>query len=356
MMKKIVAIYRSPMAEVSLNDGKNNPSEFLYGVKRLIQSGQAEGIFIQRGRRNTLLRMILFLIEKPFCRTYILGLPLEIVFENLKVFKKNVISFGVNDALSFSLLVGKKLGLVKGPVIALLQSTSERYLKYFSKNKFAIWILKKILNEADHIFTLSESAKEQVCESFSLDKKNVTPFYFGVDYNFWSYGEFSNRENFILAVGNDVNRDYVTMINALSKDYNIKIVSKLKFKDDSVERLNNLSNHELCELYHKAKIVIAPSKKLLTESAGLSTTLQALSCGAIVVVSDSLPMRELFDRQGVYFYEPENENSLKKVVDNILKTDPKLLEEKSLKLREKIENELSTDKMEEQLIKIAKKL
>tara|TARA_Y100000590_G_scaffold470726_2_gene668712 strand:- start:25948 stop:26967 length:1020 start_codon:yes stop_codon:yes gene_type:complete len=306
---------------------EENPKEFLYGADQLIKEGKVDALFVSKGKRNTLLRKLLYLIEKPVALTYYLGMPLEIVLENWGKVKRSSMIFCINDAISFAVLFFKLLGLVNVPVVALLQSTSERHRKYFGKNKLAVWFLKKLIQKADLVLALSEPARSVLIDKFDLAPEKVRVFYFGVDNNYWSVFE-NEKEDFILSVGNDHNRDFKTLVSALADSYKLKIVTRLQVPDHkNIEVLNGISNDELRELYQKSALVVAPSKYIETESSGLSVTLQSMSCGSAVVASRSYAMEEIFkDGQNIFFYQAENHEELKVMVDQLFQNKHKILE------------------------------
>jgi len=325
-VSKPLIFYRFALAGDVLSEMENNPKEFLYGADGLIKEGKVDALFVSKGKRNTLLRKLLYLIEKPVAMLLYLGMPLEIVLENWSKVKKASVIYCINDAISFAVLFFKWLGLLNVPVIALLQSTSERHRKYFGKNKLAVWFVKKLIHQADLILTLSRPAMNEIIEKFEVDPKKIRPFYFGVDKEYWHEGA-SERDDYILSVGNDHNRDFNTLINSLSEKYKIKLVTKLSIqKYSNVEVLKGVSNEELRELYQKAALVVTPSRYVKTESSGLSVTLQSMACGATVVASESLPFKEIFDDNNIYYYEPGNIEGLREVVDLLMNDRSKTFE------------------------------
>jgi len=345
-MKKPVIFFRFGMIDKILKDIDSQPKEFLYGTGDLIKSDKLTPIYVEKNR-NTLLRKLLYIPEKLVSRTYILGMPFEIVLENVNTLKKSKAIFCINDAISFAVLFFKGLGLIKTPTITLFQSLSERHLRYFSGKPLAKKFVNYLLKQSDLILTLSSSSTNELISSFDIPKEKCDVFYFGTDNSFWKPSD-NQKEDFILSVGNDSNRDFNTLIDALAEKHKIKIVSRLKFKSHkNVEVLNGISNEELRELYQKAKYVVTPSKLILTESSGLSTTLQAMACGTPVIASDSLPFREFFGRnKSIFLYEPQNPNSLRETIEEIKESDYERIRVNAL---ETIQTKLNTDNMLNQI-------
>ena len=353
-MKKVLFPFRNNKLEEILNDSENQPKEFMYGSLELLKKNKHITFFnINRGKRSTILRKFLFIFEFIFVRKIRLGIPFEIFLEKINKYKDVDVIFCINDAISFSVLFWKKMGFIDAEIITLFHSLPERHNKYFSNSKLSIWIVKKLLSGSSKIIVLSSSAKYEMAKVFSIPFKKIEIFYFGADLNFWKYSLFNLRgRDYILAIGSDMNRDYQTLCQAVSGKYKMIIVSNKKIICNGVEVRSNISNKEVIDLYYGARIVVTPSVKLLNESSGLSTTVQAMACGTPVLISDSLPMRELFrEDEEIFYFEPENSISLGHKLEQIWDNES-LLKKVSLNARSKVDKELNNDNMVKQLEKI----
>jgi glycosyltransferase involved in cell wall biosynthesis len=318
--KKILVPFRFENLKHLLNNKTHSPTEFTYGFYDLSLKNQfiLDFVFELRGRNDTLVRKFFFLIEFPFAKITKLGLPLSIFFKHKKKYKNVDLIFCINDPISLSILFCKKFFFLKSKVITLFQSLTERNLKFYKNNIILKYMFRSLLNSSDQILVLSESAKNELQNYIGIDAGKIMVFDFGVDINFWTFKQTKKEDNdYILSVGNDMNRDFQTLINSLASYYKIKIVTKQKIVNENVEIYNNVTDIELRNLYQNARIVVIPSKKVMTESSGLSSTLQSMACGTPVVASFSLPFKEIFDdRTDILFFEPNNCESLKKIVDN----------------------------------------
>lgn len=353
-MKKILFPFRFNNLEEVLNDIDNQPKEFMYGCLELIKKYPDIDFFnVQRGARNTLIRKCLYPFELIFNKVTQLGIPFEIYLENRKSIHHAEIIFCNNDAISFSMLFWKKLGFIDAKVITLFQSLPERHNRYFKHNRLFVRFIKYLLSGSDKLLVLSSSAKSEMSKVFDVPSEKIEIFYFGADLSFWTYHEFKiDERDYILAIGNDMNRDFETLCNALSEKYKIIIVTGKKIKCKNIEIRSGLDNTEVKELYYGARLVITPSIKLLTESSGLSTTVQAMACGTPVVISDSLPMRELFtENSNILYFEPENVSSLSIKINEVW-DNQELLNVISINARNLIEKKFNSQKMAEQLERI----
>lgn len=320
-MKKVLFPFRFNNLKDIFNDPKNNPKEFLYGMYELKEKNvyDIDFVFESRSNKKGIRRKLLWLLEQPFVRAIKLGMPFGIYWFHKNKYKGVDTIVCINDAISFSILFWKKFGFIDSKVITLFQSLPERYNKYFKHRRCFIWIIKKILSQADTILVLSSSAKYELAKVFNISLDKIEVFYFGADLDFWKYKKYEiSKRNYILAIGNDMNRDYETLCRVVSNKYKTVIVSNKKIEYEGIEFKSNLTNEEVRELYYGARIVITPSIKLLTESSGLSTTVQAMASGTPVLISDSLPMRELFvENKEIFYFEPENKSSLEEKLNDI---------------------------------------
>ncbi len=357
MKKRVLFPFRFNNLEEIFKNPKSNPKEFLYGMYELKEKGiyDIDSVFEPRNNKRGIIRKLLWLLEQPFARVVKLGIPFGIYWLHKNKYKEIDTIVCINDAISFSILFWKKFGFIDSKVVTIFQSLPERYNKYFKHRSLFFKIIKNLLNHSDNILVLSSSAKYEIAKIFDIPLEKIEVFYFGADLEFWKYKEFNiEKRDYILAIGNDMNRDYETLCSAISNKYKTIIISNKNIKCESVEVRSNITNEEVRELYYGARLVITPSMKLLTESSGLSTTVQAMACGTPVLISDSLPMRELFkeDKEIAYF-EPENQDNLEKKISQVWSNE-QLLKTLSRNSRKKIEEKYNSLFMAEKLESLIK--
>ena len=189
---KILFIYRFDQITELIKDISSPvyPKEFLYGMDQLVDLysyGDISYINVQRGVRDTFLRKLCYLVETPFARKVILGMPVEIYLEHKRLIDSQDTIVCVNDAISFGILFYKMLGLIDGKVLALFQSLPER-LKHFRKRRWVINFISKLLSHADSVLTLSDYAKKPLIDTFRVPSGKLKSFYFGVDVDYWRPG------------------------------------------------------------------------------------------------------------------------------------------------------------------------
>lgn len=355
MNKKILIPFRSSLIKEVLEGGGDiqSPRDFSYGTYNLLAENEnIQYIVEEKGKTDTLKKKLLLMREKPFSKIIKLGKPLELYYEHKAEFADVDSVLCINDAISFAMLHCKKKGFIKSRVITLFQSLSERY-KYFKKFGFAKKMVADLLGYSDKILVLSSDAKQALIDHYSIEPERIVVFYFGIDDDFWSYKKYDFLEKeYVLTIGNDLNRDYRTFEAAVNQTYPAVAITKKRLHNSFIVKKNNLSFDEVKEAYYKARLVVIPVEKVKTESSGLSCTLQAMACGTPVLIADSPPMRELFvENEEIVYYEPGNSEDLAKKI-KMLWDNRDLLEKISQNAYQKIQNRFNYKNMEKQVAHI----
>jgi glycosyltransferase involved in cell wall biosynthesis len=180
------------------------------------------------------------------------------------------------------------------------------------------------------------SADREFCiGKFGLERDKTFVFAFGVDTDFWRPAENgSGNANWVLSVGSDPNRDYRTLLSAKITSP-LRIVTRLPIEvgdgRTDVEILKGSYNDAavtddvLREFYQKALCVVVPLQDCWQPS-GQSVTLQALACGAAVVLTRNRGLwapDSLVDGENCLLVPPADAGALTVAVDRI-KTNPEL--------------------------------
>lgn len=215
-------------------------------------------------------------------------------------------------------------------------------VKYFSGT------LKRSLEKADRIITVSEYSKERILEHFGTAfEDKITVIYHGCDLAQITEKpvEFKLPEEFLLFTGTlEPRKNLITLIKACSlarkKRSGLKLIlagekgwmfeeisrliSVLKLENDILIS-EYLSREELKFLYKKAKILVFPSHY---EGFGLPI-LEAANSELPVIASDLKVFREIFREFPVYFEKNDPEDLAEKI--------SMLLEDKTMYDRKKVE-------------------
>ncbi|MBU0596534.1 glycosyltransferase family 4 protein [Patescibacteria group bacterium] len=325
--KKVLFVYRySALKNIISGDGQvSGPTEFLWGMNFLDKEKfEIRWVNAPRTEKRTGIRKLTWFLEFPFGKFIKIGLPIEIPY----LFKKEIEwadeIICVNDPISLGILFSRFFGkFKKKKIYCIIMSLQER-IKYFNWFKPAVWFVSKLLNKADSLIILSDFVRGDFVYDYKIIREKVKTMYFGIDINFWKHDPEVKSEDFILSIGNDMNRDFQTLVRALPENIKLKIITKknVDIKDKSIEILSGISDEDLRELYNKSLFVVVPSIKLKNESSGLSSALQGMACGRPVILSDAPPMRELFiDNEDCLFYEPENDKDLANKMKSLLENE-----------------------------------
>ncbi len=170
-----------------------------------------------------------------------------------------------------------------------------------------------------------------VQQMFAVPQERLLVNQFGVDSHFWK-PDNTQVGDYILAVGNDVRRDYsllMELARRMQERFVVVTRQDLGELPPNVEQLRGdwhartLSDRGLRELYQKALLVIVPLQDSVQPS-GQSVCLQAMACGKPVVLTRTTGLwsQEMMqDSQNVLLVPPGNLTALQQAVSSLL-ADP----------------------------------
>ena len=309
-----------------LFDNKNFPSEFLYGYKELEKEGYNVSI-LEEVDISFKIKNYFFVKIINFISKIMFDFPIKMVLEFLlnKTHKQLNLANTVittTNSIGVSLSFLKAFGLVKSKIVFIymgLLNKKPNFLKYF--------ILKYIFRKVE-LLTISKE-EYKFLKSLFLDSK-VEYFPFGVDKEFWLPNPKLNKsEPYILAVGNDLARDWELLISSWEEGFpNLKIISSLPINNfkRNVEIIKGnwhsktLTDEEMRDLYCNSEFIIIPLKETLQPS-GQSTCLQAMSCAKAVIMTK---VQGIWDKnlmkhkENVFFIRSGNKLDLKNSVKTLV--------------------------------------
>lgn len=324
MKKKILFITKDTILKKMMENGEDmsGRAESLLGYNFLDpEKYEKSFVNLPRGEVKGFVGKFCHLLQKPFMKIVHVGIAIEAYPFFKKEIKAADIIFCVTDGIGLGLLLWKKLGFVKADVIIMIMGLPEK-IKYFDHVPFVRGLISALLKKAAFITTLSDCAGERLKEYFHLNGDRIKTFHYGADIDFWRPLPEIKKENFILSIGNDGNRDFKTLISALPENTPLKIITKLPITEnkDNVELIRDfLTNEKIREMHNQALFAVIPSIKLKEESAGLSSCLQIMATGTAVIISRAKALEELFiDGVDCLFYEPENANDLQEKIKTLL--------------------------------------
>ena len=273
-----------------LAESSRAPTEFFYGYQQL----QAHGIDVCMAEDSEIgmaapLPAFARLANKlsPFLG----GLPVGMLLSLLKASGERKLAdadviVATTNGIGLSLAMAKAMGRMQAPVLLLAMGVLPIRLSRIQRVLYPL-ILRHL-----HLVTISRG--EQTFLRELLPKQDIHYIPFGVDQQFWTPADNPPCGDYVLAIGNDRNRDWVTLVGAWSGDLpTLKIVTNLPVPTapENVEvirgdcRTSLLSDEKIRSLYQGARFVIIPLQDTIQPS-GQSACLQAMACARPVILSN----------------------------------------------------------------------
>ena len=341
-----------------LENLEKSPSEFFYCYKELINDGFGvellEELDLNIRLNNILINKCLNLFSK-----LIFNLPLNSIYSFItnKGYKKlrNADSIvTTTNSLGITMCIAKNLGLIKANILFINMGIFSKYPN-FAKLFFYKYLFKKTT-----LLTISKTEYQILNKLFNDVLIKYLPF--GVDESFW-YPRLKNSvKPYVLAIGNDLARDWQTLIKAWEEDFpTLKIITSLPISNlkKNIEVIKGnwhyetLTDIEMRDLYQDSEFVIVPLKETFQPS-GQSTCLQAMACSKAVLISD---IKGIWDKQllkhkeNIFFVKSGDKEDLNLGIRLFLK-DIKLRESIAKKGRQLIINHFNIVNMKNKLIKV----
>ena len=177
-----------------------------------------------------------------------------------------------------------------------------------------------------------EAELQPMREYFHLPEDAISVNLFGVDAKFWRPDPASVRD-IVLSIGNDGRRDFKTLVEAATQiPATVHIITKLPLPDVMPPNVihhrgswhdTELSDEHLRELYQRARAVVVPLQAS-NQPSGQSVTLQAMACGAPVVLTETEGLwsrEQMVDGRNVLFVRPGDSAQLAARVRELIGDD-----------------------------------
>lgn len=209
-----------------------------------------------------------------------------------------------------------------------------KHFPQWNSKAFVLWynfLVPRITKRAKHIFTVSQTVKEELQKELQLPFSKITVAYNGLSNTFLVLrNETVPKEKIILAVGSlNQRKNHHALIQAfqnanLSKDYQLVIVGgrhsifaheTLSIDTGRITVINDADDTALALLYNKAEITVSLSAY---EGFGIPV-LEGLYFGCKVLCSDIEVYHELFEGK-VYFCNQVDINDISTKLDDMVKS------------------------------------
>ena len=331
--------------------------EFFYGLD-LFDNKNINLEIIEPINNNFPPKIILIYLDKIFQKIFNLPVYMSVFFsiQNIKILLKTDKLILVNETTFCSLapLLWVIKLFKKIDVYVFVMGLYSKKLRFPFLKKVHFLLIKLFNSSAKKLMFLGEGELKKALKIHKYKKNKFLLFPFSIDTEFWNDiqqddkdDEIQTRDT-ILFVGNDGNRDaelFLRIVDNL-KEINFTAVTNIDILLDSkLPNLNvikgsygssSLSDTKLKQLYLNSKLVILPLKES-SQPSGQSVTLQALSCGRQVLISDTdgfWDRSNFKNNNNIYFVK---ENNYKSWSNRIIQV---LSDKENLKISQKNGQEL----------------
>jgi glycosyltransferase involved in cell wall biosynthesis len=278
-----------------LQHGMETPREFFYGLFDLHNAGLSAAMLSSSGRAPRALGLAADIVEQVFTLTSNFGArPLSARLRLADVGKAKVV---ISYTDGFSLSVGlARPSDPRRPIVVGgfhgLSDTEDRVAPW--ARPFARALIRRSLARLDHLFFFGPADREVAIETYGFARERTSIIEFGVDTEFWRPMPDVVPEDFVVAVGQDLNRDYELLAAAPGRHRTIivtrrairlpPVASHVTITPGDYFGSDSMSDDDIRRLYNRARAVIVPLKDVYQPS-GQSVTLQAMSCSRPVVLT-----------------------------------------------------------------------
>ena len=287
-MHKPVTAYLSKGGRGSRLENRG-PTEFLYGIAELNQSGQGIRLIdeAELGLDKLPHRNLWALANIVGYR--LTGIPVWMLVQLLRRSNRNALNQFQTILVttnSFGICLGllNRLGLLRAHIVFIAMGLVEQA----TARRIAITyrsLLKRI--------TVCALSRPEANLLARVLRQEVSFIPFGVDTEFWQ-PQVGKSGDYVLSIGNDRHRDYVTLVSAWKPSYpKLVIVTKLDVPAHGANvqvikgdwHLQIIDDAGVRSLMQSARFVILPIKNTIQPS-GQSACLQAMACGKAVLLTD----------------------------------------------------------------------
>lgn len=195
---------------------------------------------------------------------------------------------GTESGIAFSLAARKMLKQWNGTLIGIHCGFLHHY-----QSQMNVYLTKFLFAQM-YSCLFGEGEKPIIQERYKVPDEAVGVIPFGVDTTFWRPEGLYEKGAYILAVGNDYQRDYSLLMEvARLIDVKVKVVTERDIPTaipPNVEVIrgsyynSGLSDLQLRALYQRAMFTVIPLKTSFQPS-GQSVALQSMACGTPVLIS-----------------------------------------------------------------------
>jgi glycosyltransferase involved in cell wall biosynthesis len=278
-----------------LRRGEEAPREFFYGFFDLEKAGYSAAMMSSSGVTKGPFGGLADLAERAFARGTGLGVRPLSVRVGARWIAGAKVAISYTDGFSLSLGLGypgKNRPILMGGFHGLsdIEARTPANMRSVVRPTIA-----RALAGLDHVFFFGPADRAMSMQRYGLSAERSSIIPFGVDTEFWRPMPEVRSEDFVVAVGQDRNRDY-DLLAAAPGNHPIRIITRQKVRVPANAKNVEISagdyfgsdamtDQDLRRLYNTASAVVVPLKDVY-QPTGYSVTLQAMACGRPVILSN----------------------------------------------------------------------
>lgn len=327
--RKIAFLYmKGRLARLADVESGAAPTEFFYGAIELVRRGFAvQHIEIDGSRPATLAERVLGRLWLRSARPVKLepGIVMQ-AYELAGQLNAADCLVATGGNIAYALAALARVGVIRKPIIGI-QCGVLNFKHSFLRRTISAALLRRM-----DTFLFGEGELQPMREFFQLPEDIISVNLFGVDANFWR-PDPSVARDIVLSIGNDHRRDFKTLVEAAAQiPAPVHIITNLPLPDNLPSNIvhhrgswhgTEFSDERIRELYQRARVVVVPLHAS-NQPSGQSVTLQAMACGAPVVLTETEGLwsrEQMLDGRNVLFVRPHDSVQLAARVRELIGDD-----------------------------------
>lgn len=315
-MKKLLFLYKTPRWGIYKNWKQGEgPDTILYGANHLKKFGYKVDFFDFTFSKFNPVRWIYYPIFLLIRKVSGFGFKMDQALCLLPIVNSYDVIVSTVDSAGLPFLLLKKLGVIKRPIIYCSIDFAHR----LENKKNPLFVLYKLLLKEASIIVSYSSDDINILKKYN---NNVFLLKIGTDINYYKdvkVHKSNVSEVKVLAFGRDSSRDYITLLEAVKNEKDIKltiICSKenlkgIEFSSDVKVKID-VTPILLKKEIAKADIVVIPSKKV-NKATGQLSMLDSFASSKPTIISNIkslLKTYNLKEFRDCIIYDPGNEKDL----------------------------------------------
>lgn len=366
-MKNNTFVFSSPRKK-NYKNKTVQAKDFYYGIFNPSFNEKNINI-IEFEKSNNITSFILSKLDYLFTKTF--SLPFYTAkltnFNNLKLFNSSKNIFLINENVGCSAILLLFFTKKNIRINLFVMGLYSKKLKFNFLKRIHYLLILILVNNVSNVLFLGKAEYQKAKLVHKNKSEKFMYFPFSVDTDFWTPNTSFDlsKNNYILFVGNDGNRNSELLIEIANKlpQYNFIFISKIpnlqNIKLVNVNHINGswadseLNDNDLKNIYNNARLTILPLKES-TQPSGQSVAMQSMSIGVPVIISKTSGFwdsQKFYNDEHIIFEELNTLDSWVQKINSVY-DDLDMLNKISKQGRELILTEFNLEKFYNRLDKL----